>query len=124
MLESPAYRQSGDKLKEKLKEKYPNEPGLVCDKIADQCLREYLSDKCKSCHGAKEMIVGTRRITCEVCSGFGIRRWSDFERARCTGLAVGRVKTLERKFRWAIDLLLSLDSEVNRQIEFYLGRGE
>jgi hypothetical protein len=123
-LESVAYREAQKQLSERLKEKYPLEAGLILDKLAEQCLREYLSDKCKACHGAREMIVGSRRITCEVCSGFGIRRWTDFERARGTGLAIGRVKTLERKFSWTVNLLLTLDSEVNRQIEFYLGRTE
>lgn len=123
-LESAAYKEADRQIKVRVKDKYPNEAGLICDKLTEQCLREYLSDKCKACHGAKEMIVGSRRITCEVCSGFGIRRWTDFERARGTGLAIGRVKTLERKFSWTVNLLLTLDSEVNRQIEFYLGRTE
>lgn len=124
MLESPAYKEADRLLKVKVKEKFNKEAGLICDKLVEQSLKEYLSDRCKQCNGAKELIAGDRRITCDVCSGFGLRRWTDFERARGTGLAIGRVKTLERKFSWTVNLLLTLDSEVNRQIEFYLGRTE
>ena len=122
MLESPAYKEADKQLKVKVKDKFPKEAGLVCDKLVEQSLKEYLADRCKTCHGAKEMIVGTRRITCEACSGFGIRRWTDFERARAMSLALGRVKTLQRHFNWTCNLIFTLDEQVNRQIEFYLGR--
>ena len=108
----------------KMVRKYPSEPELICFKVAEQAIREYSKTNCKKCSGVKEVIGKYRRITCDVCSGSGIRRWTDFERARGTGLAIGRVKTLERKFSWTVNLLLTLDAEVNRQIEFYLGRNE
>ena len=44
--------------------------------------------------------------------------------SHCSILAIGRIRTLERKFTWLMRTLLTLDAEVNRQIEFYLGRHE
>lgn len=122
MLESPAFKDADKILKERVKEKFPKEAGLICDKLVEQSLREYLSDRCRSCHGAKEMIVEQRRIVCEVCSGFGIRRYTDFERARAMSLSLGRVKTLQRHFGWTCNLIFTLDEQVNRQIVYYLGR--
>ena len=112
------------KISLRLNKRSPALPELICFKIAKQCLTEYKDNFCKTCKGAKEMIVGQRRIVCEKCTGFGIRRWTDFERARGTGLGVNHVGKLQSHFRWGSDLLLTLDSKVNRQIEFYLGRNE
>jgi len=124
MLESVSYREAEKQLKGLTKEKFKREAGLICDKVVEQGLREYLSDRCKACHGAKEMIVETRRITCDVCSGFGIRRFTDFERATAMSLAMGRVKTLQRHFNWLSNQIWTLDDLVNRQIQFYVGRYE
>ena len=124
MLETAAYRNAELRLKEKVKEQFKREASLICDKVTEQGLREYLSDRCKACLGAKEMIVGSKRITCEACSGFGIRRFTDFERARAMSLSLGRVKTLQRHFNWLSSQIWTLDDLVGRQIKFYVGRYE
>lgn len=122
MLESDAYRVAQRELEVRLKEKFKREANLVCDLLAEQSLREYISDACRVCNGAKEMIVDKRRIVCEVCSGFGIRRYTDFERARAMSLSLGRVKTLERHFGWTINLIQTLDDQVNGALVYFLER--
>lgn len=122
MLESQSYREAEKQLKVLTKERFTREMGLICDKVVEQGLREYLSDRCKTCKGAKELIAGTKRITCDVCSGFGIRRFTDFERARSMSLAMGRVKTLQRHFNWLSNEIWTRDDLVNRQIQYFVGR--
>lgn len=123
MLESEAYKSAQKELEKRVKDKFAKEAGLVCDKLAEQTLREYISDRCRTCNGARELIVQQRRIVCEVCLGDGIRRYTDFERARSMSLALGRVKTLQRHLTWASDLILTLDGQVNRAMHHLLGRG-
>ncbi len=122
MLESDAYKKAQKELEQRVKGRFTKEAGLICDRVAEQSLREYLSDRCRTCNGAKELIVQQRRIVCEVCSGNGIRRFTDFERARSMSLALGRVKTLQRHLGWTTNLILTLDSEVNRLMFKLLGR--
>lgn len=122
MLESEAYKGAQHELEKRVKEKFNKEAGSICDLLAEQTLREYLSDACRTCNGAKELIVDKRRIICEDCSGCGIRRYTDFERARSMKLAYGRVKTLERHFGWALNLVLTLDEQVNGAMIYFLER--
>ena len=114
MLESWAYQQADKEIKQRIRVKFPREAGLNLDKVVEQSLREFLSDKCNTCKGRKFIPNGELIITCEDCSGSGIRRYSDFERARYTNLALGRVKTLQRHFNWTLNLMMTLDTEVNR----------
>ncbi len=124
MLESPAYKQAETELKVRIRVKFPKEAWLNLDKVVEQSLKEFLSDKCKSCLGRGSVTLDNLKITCEDCLGSGIRRYTDFERARHTQLALGRVKTLQRHFNWATNLIFTLDEQVNKQMDFYLGRYE
>lgn len=124
MLESSAYKEAEKKLAIRIQVKFHREPELICLKLSEQTLKEYVGDKCKKCNGAKEIIGKYRREVCDVCSGFGIRRWTDFERARAMQIALGRVKSLQRHFNWSSNLIMTLDADVGRQMNVYLGRWE
>lgn len=122
MLESPAYREAEKQLRVRVKDQFKREAWLILEKVTEQGLREYLSDRCNACLGAKEMIVGSRRIECEVCSGSGTRKFEDHERATAMGLSLGRVKTLQRHFSWLSKEIWTLDDLVGRQIKYFVGR--
>ena len=107
-----------------IKQRFIHEAELNCLKVATQALEEYLRNYCKTCRGAKELIVGDRRITCDVCLGYGIRRWTDFERARAMQVSLNRAKTLQRHIGWAVGLMLTMDRKVNDQMNDKLGRWE
>lgn len=47
---------------------------------AETALREWLSDLCHTCLGAREMMIGERRVVCGTCNGLGMRRYSDRDR--------------------------------------------
>jgi hypothetical protein len=87
---------------------------VIVEKIADQCLHEYLSPHCTACRGAKELVTESLRITCSTCGGTGIRRYSDTARAQQMGLSVDRIKRLNRGIGWLADQINTLDAEVNR----------
>ena len=126
MLESPAYREAEKQLRVRVKDQFKREAWLICDKVTEQGLREYLSDRCKTCGGRGGLEVEVQLsklvITCDVCSGSGTRRFTDFERARAMSLSLGRVKTLQRHFNWLSSQIWTLDDLVGRQIKFYVGR--
>jgi len=117
MLESWAYKQAEEAIYLKLCEEYPRQVQVnganILRKVAEQSLREFISDKCQTCNGRASITVNKLKITCEDCSGSGIRRYTDFERARYTQLALGRIKTLQRHFRFSMDLMMTLDRQVN-----------
>ena len=84
--------------------------------MVDQCLHEYLSDRCGACNGARELIVSDRRVVCEVCEGYGIRKYTDFERARSMKLALGKIQKMQRQFYFLHNLMGTLDRRVNVQM--------
>lgn len=124
MDEKPAERKAIEGLSFKVAERFKNEMALNCYKIAKQGVNEYKLSYCSKCNGARELIAGNLRIICEACAGQGIRRWTDFERARAMSLSLGRVKTLQRHFNWLSSQIWTLDDLVGRQIKYYVGRYE
>lgn len=122
MLESWAYKQAEQELKLRIRVKFPREVGLNLDKVIEQSLKEFMSDKCLSCNGRASVTINNLKITCEACSGSGIRRYTDFERARYTKLALGRIRTLQRHFNWTTDLMMTLEGTVNAEMYKILGR--
>ncbi len=68
---------------------------------------EWLNDLCNNCKGARELIVGKRRIECSVCGSTGIENYSDRKRSKITGLSVETV-------RESGDLLKQIHEEIER----------
>ena len=53
--------------------------------IARQALHEWLFPLCRTCHGARELITGDIRHTCQTCAGIGIHRYTHSERMDVIG---------------------------------------
>ncbi len=122
MSESWAYKKARTILLNTHSERFKNEARAIVDAVVDQCLHEYLSDMCQWCKGAKEVMAGDRRVICDGCQGHGIRRYTDNERARSMKLALGRVRVIQRQFRFLTELIGTQDGAVNKQLSFYLER--
>lgn len=113
MNESVAYKSARTILINIHTERFINEVRLVAESVVEQCLHEYVSDRCRDCNGAKELMVGERRVICETCNGSGIRRYTDFERARTMKLALGKVQRIIRQFGYIQQLIGTKDRSVN-----------
>jgi hypothetical protein len=66
---------------------------LKCDKkvllkVCHQVIHEEAFSFCKTCHGTKEMLEAELKITCHVCEGTGLHRYSDIQRAHAIGLSI------------------------------------
>lgn len=66
-----------------------------------QAMREWYAPQCGNCQGAREVVTNKLRLVCPVCSGSGLRRYSDIERLLAlkldrAGLALwdGRIREL------------------------------
>ena len=113
MSESWAYKKAREELIKRHQERFFGEVDTLRSSVVDQCLHEFLSDKCKWCKGAKEMIVGERRVVCDACQGYGIRKYTDSDRAKYMKQSLGRIKSLQRQFNFLHDLIGTLDRKVN-----------
>lgn len=124
MSESWALKKTREELIKRHLERFKHEVDTLRSLVIDQCLHEYLSDKCQWCKGAKEMIVNERRVVCDACQGHGIRKYSDVDRARYMKQSLGRVKTLQRQFTYIHETIGTLDRSVNQMMAYQLGRFE
>jgi hypothetical protein len=122
MLESSAYQEARKGLIILYKERYVNEDHPIAVKVVEQCLHEYLSPFCQACKGARELVVNELKITCPACSGAGVKRYADEDRARAMQLSYGLTKRLAHKFRWVLQEINSMDREVNSMMMQQLER--
>lgn len=120
--ESAAYKKARGLMVNMHSERFKNEARTIVDALVDQCLHEFLSDRCKACNGAKELIAGDRRVTCDTCEGYGIRRYTDFERARSMKVAMGKIQKMSRQFNFWAHEIGSRDRAVNSLMFKFLGR--
>lgn len=94
----------------------------VVEKVVDQVLHEYLSAMCISCNGAKELMCGDLRVTCQACAGVGVRKYDDMSRARTMGLGFSRVRRLSRSMSLLTAEISARDTAVNAVIAANLER--
>lgn len=113
MLESKAYQDALGQLRLHFSDRYRAESLDIAKRIVEQCFHEFLVNACKDCNGAKELMAGELRVICETCEGSGIRRYTDFERARSMKLSMQRVKSLNHKLNWLLGEIQSMDNQVN-----------
>jgi len=122
MSESEAYKKARRMLINAHSERFSNEARGIVDAVVEQCLHEYISDMCSWCKGAKEIMAGDKRVICDGCGGFGIKRYTDHERARAMKQSLGRVKVIQRQFRFLTELIGTQDGKVNTQLNYFLER--
>lgn len=83
-------------------------------KMAEMLIREWLNPNCEACGGARETILGDRRILCPKCQGLGLKRYSDHSRARFMDMTLeewreisGQVKRVTQRLNRAERLVSS-----------------
>lgn len=59
----------------------------MLEKLCALVIKEAALKSCLTCLGAKEVMAGERKITCQTCGGSGLHRHTDRERAAALGLS-------------------------------------
>lgn len=113
MSESWAYVKARRILINLHSNRFPNEARLIVDAVVEQCLHEYVSDMCQWCKGAKEIIANEKRVVCDACNGSGVKKYTDFERAKTMKVATGKVQKMIRQFESLHRIIRNQDSHVN-----------
>jgi hypothetical protein len=112
-LSLQSFRDAHQGLVQLYQTRYKSEtPDMAC-RLVDEAMSEFLGPACTSCNGAKEMILDHLRIVCKTCDGSGLRRYSDFERARRMQVSLQRVRSINHKLAWLAGEMGSLDKAVN-----------
>lgn len=122
LLEGKAYQDALNGLRLHFQERYRAEGQDMTRRLVDQAFHEYMSDKCKTCLGAKEVLLNELKVSCETCGGSGIRRYTDFERARTMQISMQKVKSVSHKLAWLLGELAGMDKQVNAIISAELER--
>ena len=122
MLESKAYQDAIKGLTAHYLARYRAEQPDIARMVVEEVLSEFMGPSCVSCNGARELVEGDLRVTCESCGGTGLRRYSDAERASRMKLSYARVKSLSHKFQWIMGELGGMDRTVNEIIAWELER--
>lgn len=122
MLESQAYLDARVRMQGRYLKRWPKCPPWMKLKIIEQCLAEYIAPQCVACRGAKEMIVGEKRVICEKCEGSGARRYSDGDRARAMRVSHAEAVRHMSIFDCITDEISFMDSEVNKNLVIELER--
>jgi len=121
-LEPTAYKDALNGLSTHFRDKYKAESHVIARMLVEQAFHEFMSPQCKTCSGAKHVMTGELKVTCPTCEGYGLRRYTDFERARSMQISMQRVKSLEHKLAWLLREMQSMDNQVNVIISAELER--
>jgi hypothetical protein len=81
--------------------------------LVELALHEWLHGLCKTCHGAKEIVAGQKRVVCSDCKGVGVRRFSDEERSELTGLDIATVRKKSRLLKAISDEIDKAERQTN-----------
>jgi hypothetical protein len=111
-LSLQSFRDAHKGLVELYRNRYKSDPDMAF-RIVDEALSEFMGPACTSCNGAREMILDQLKIVCTTCEGSGLRRYSNFERARRMQVSIRRVETINGKLAWLHGEMGSLDKAVN-----------
>lgn len=88
-------------------------------RLVEMALNEWLLPQCSTCHGARELIVGPRRIICIECKGYGVKRYSNRERDSFLGF---RFKPWARKYAHLWATLTGEDKQISPVMDWQLER--
>jgi hypothetical protein len=112
-LSLQSFRDTHQGLVQLYQTRYKSESLDMTYKLVDEALSEFLGPACTSCDGKATMVLDQLKITCQTCEGSGLRRYSDFERARRMRISMGRVRSVNHKLAWLAGEMGSLDKAVN-----------
>lgn len=76
-----------------------------------QVLMEWYLPECPVCNGVKELQGEHKRVVCDACEGFGLKRFNDYERALKLGIELPEYKKdWDRRFREIRDMVVAQDA--------------
>jgi hypothetical protein len=119
--ESTARTELERALMKRYRSRYLDGP-ILGKKFVEQAVIEYLSPECLLCQGKKEVLHDNRLVSCPTCSGSGLKRYSDAERATRMELSWSMTKHSAHKIGWILNLIRTEDSRVNYQMNVELER--
>ena len=91
-------------------------------RVVDQGLREFLSAACGVCLGARQFMLGERKVDCDACLGSGVHRHTDLERASAMRVSLAKARYLGGRLSWIQGFLGGIDRDVNREMVRQLER--
>lgn len=78
--------------------------------FAATAIHEVTQPQCQTCRGAKVMISGKLKIVCHQCSGVGLHRYSDRDRATLSGLTIEEWPKWEKAYHLVMRILRGNDN--------------
>src|SRR5262245_52725658 len=122
LLEISSYREARTRLIERYARRFRRMPSQTRERVIEQCLREYIAPFCMTCKGAKEIVIEQKRIICYECSGSGVRRYTDSDRANAMGISFAEAVRLGKQCRIVLDDIATHDQEVGAVLTEQLER--
>lgn len=88
-------------------------------RLCHMAITEWMLPQCQACLGSRELIVGPRRIICEDCDGYGVKRYSNRQRDAFLG---SRYKPWARKYNKVWRWLTTDERDISRVMAEQLER--
>lgn len=73
-------------------------------------MMEVLNPSCRTCHGASVVVADQLKIACPTCSGAGVHRYGDVERAKNCGVDPARWSQWQRRYELVLALARAEDN--------------
>lgn len=93
-------------------------PTLI--RACKQAMREWYSPQCGNCQGAREVVTNKLRLVCPVCTGTGLRRYSDIERLNALALDRAGYEPWNGRMRELLLILTERDGDAARVVRHQL----
>jgi len=91
-------------------------------KLVEMALHEAMAPNCRRCNGARELIIGERRIVCSSCEGTGLHRYTNNWRASYLRCSVSEAKRHGAAMQHIHDVIGTYDRLCNAAMSFKLER--
>lgn len=111
--ESSSYDKATKELTQWFMGWYKGEQKWLAEKIAEQCLYEFIFHFCQACGGVGEAVVEDLRVSCGTCHGSRVKRYSDSERCSRMKISWAMTKALRSKMQRTIGKVFDEDMAVN-----------
>ena len=123
MLEAVAYQRAVKELTAWYRERYKGEQAWLAEKVAEQCLYEFIFDFCGDCKGAGELVIDDLKVACGTCHGHKVKRHSNAERSGRMKISWALTKALTRKMERTMGKVFDEDGQVNLVLNAELRQG-
>ena len=81
--------------------------------LCELAIYEWLSSNCLTCNGARELVIGEKRVICDTCKGTGLRRHKDRDRAGYLKVSMATIRKGSKNLQRIHGVIGKYDSAVN-----------